>query len=219
MSLTILIPIIITSALIAALTAEKPNLIFYFFKPLTTLLIIFLCLLSLNYPNVIVFYTVLIVLALMLSLGGDIVLISESRKALVIGLVLFLVAHIIYSFNLAYFNGFFSQDIYSGIIILVISSIVYLYFYPSLKEMKLPVAIYVLIISFMVWRAVSTFFGSTFSVQQACLLSIGAVSFYISDMLLAFYKFKKPFLGSRALNLVTYYTAQLLITLSAFYFR
>lgn len=214
-----LISSIIFSGIIAVLTADKPNIIFYIFKPLTTLLIIILCFLSFNAQNVVSLYSLLIMLALILSLGGDIALISDSKKALMIGLVLFLIAHLIYIANLVYFNGFFGKDIYTALIILIISFIVYRYFYPSLNEMKVPVALYVFIISFMVWRAISTYFGTKFSFLQASLLGVGAISFYISDMILAVYKFKKPFWGSRGLNLITYYTAQLLITLSAFYFQ
>lgn len=210
---------IIISGLIASLNADKPNKIFYVFKPLTTILIISLCLLSFNSQNAIGLYSLLITLALIFSLGGDIALISDSKKALMAGLVLFLIAHLIYIINFAYFNGFFLSDAYTALIILIVSAVVYRYFYPSLKEMKVPVALYVLIISFMVWRAVSTLFGQNFSPLQASLLSIGVVSFYLSDMILAVYKFKKSFPRSRALNLITYYTAQLLITLSAFYFR
>lgn len=219
MSLLILIVGIVFSALIASLAAEKPNKIFYIFKPLTTLLIICLGLLSINSQNAIGFYSLLITVALVFSLGGDIALISESKKALMIGLVLFLAAHLVYIVNLVYFNGFYINDLFTALIILIISSIIYGYFYPSLNEMKLPVALYILVISFMVWRAISTFFGINFSFVQACLLTIGAISFYVSDMILAVYKFKKPFWGSRGLNLITYYAAQLLITLSAFYFR
>jgi len=214
----LLISLVIIAAAIAAATAHRQNLAFYISKPGATILILILCLLSLGLPGTNTTYTMLIALALTFSLAGDIALISESKRALMIGLILFLVAQIIYASNFACFNGFFSQDILTAIVILLVSSAVYLYFYPSLNEMKLPVAFYVLVISLMVWRAISTFFGEAFSPTQALLLGTGAVSFYVSDIILAVYKFKRPFPGCRTLNLATYYAAQLLITLSTYYF-
>lgn len=214
----LLILLVIIAAAIAAATAPKPGLVFYISKPGATILIILLCLLSLGLPGANATYTGLIALALLFSLAGDIALISDSKKALMIGLIFFLVAQIIYGANLAYFNGYFSQDVLTAFVILLVSSAIYLYFHPSLNEMKLPVAFYVLVISFMVWRAISTFFGEAFSPTQALLLGTGAAFFYVSDIILALYKFKRPFPGCRTLNLATYYAAQLLITLSTYYF-
>ena len=91
----LLISLVIIAAAIAAATAHKPNLIFYISKPGATILILILCLLSLGLPGANAAYSALIALALTFSLAGDIALISESKRALMIGLILFLVAQII----------------------------------------------------------------------------------------------------------------------------
>jgi len=191
----------------------------YFFKPLSTILIILLCLLSLTRPGVNVFYAMIIAAGLLFSLGGDIALMFTSERSFLTGLVLFLTAHILYSIGFTWFNGILRQDFIFVLPVLVIgSTAIYAFLYPGLGKMKIPVSFYVLVITFMVWRAVSTLFGTAFSPLQAILITDGAILFYLSDVILAFGEFKPPFYCAHTLNLLTYYAAQLLIALSASYF-
>jgi uncharacterized membrane protein YhhN len=83
--------------------------------------------------------------------------------------------------------------------------------------MKGPVLLYILVICFMVNRAVSTFFGTFFSTTQAWLIALGAILFWLSDLLLAVCRFRHPFRLER-LGLYLYYGGQLLIALSPSYF-
>jgi len=95
---------------------------------------------------------------------------------------------------------------------------IYAYLYPNLGKMKLAVAFYVLIISFMVWRAISVLFGTAFTPIQAGLIISGAILFYVADALEAFYRFKNQILQLRVIYLSFYYAGQLLIALSTFSF-
>ena len=188
----------------------------YFFKPLSTILIILLCLLSLAKPGVNALYTMIIAAGLLFSLGGDIALMFTSERSFLAGLVLFLTVQVIYGLGFTWFSGIGWQDtVFVLPVVLAGSAAIYAFLYPNLGKMKLPVGGYVLVITFMVWRAAATLFGTFFSPAQAALITAGALLFYLSDILLAFYKFKTPRRWQMPLNFATYYTAQLLIALSA----
>lgn len=215
-----LIPFIIISVafLIRAVTRNNTKGI-YIFKPLSTILIILLCLLSLTLSDTNVSYTMMIAIGLLFSLGGDIALISTSERSFLTGLILFLMAHIAYSTGFTWFNPIIWQDTIFVLPVIIISSIIiFNLLSPGLGKMKIPVAFYVLVITFMVWRAIATLFGAAFSPIQAILIADGAILFYLSDSILAFDKFRPPFYWARPLNLSTYYAGQLLIALSTFPF-
>ena len=189
----------------------------YFFKPLSTLLVIAVALLSFTTPGAQPAFTFWIVFGLVLSLGGDVALMFESDRAFLIGLVLFLLAHVVYSIAFTVPNGFHPQDL-PGAVLLAVGVAVYLYLRPGLGTMKGPVILYILIICFMVNRAVSTFFGDAFTTTQAWLIALGAVLFWLSDLVLAINRFRRPF-RLEALGLYLYYGGQLLIALSPSYFQ
>ena len=87
----------------------------------------------------------------------------------------------------------------------------------GLGSMKIPVIVYIVIISVMVVLAVSTFTGSAFTTGQAWLIFIGASLFYISDVILAANRFWKSFKYHR-ISLAFYYAGQCLIALAASHF-
>ena len=189
----------------------------YVLKPLSTLLVIAVALLSLLTPTAQPAFTLWIAFGLVLSLGGDVALMFESDRAFLIGLVLFLLAHVVYSIAFTVPNGFHTADIITGAVLLGVGVAIYLYLRPGLGSMKGPVILYTLIICFMVNRAISTFFGDAFTTTQAWLMSIGAVFFMLSDIVLAINRFRQPIKAHR-LSLFAYYLGQLLIALSPAYF-
>jgi hypothetical protein len=69
----------------------------------------------------------------------------------------------------------------------------------------------------MVNRAISTFFGDAFTTTQAWLISLGAISFMFSDIVLAVNRFHHP-MEKHRLSLFPYFLGQLLIALSPSYF-
>ena len=72
-------------------------------------------------------------------------------------------------------------------------------------------------ISAMVNRAGSTLVSPVFEVSQALMISIGAMLFYTSDVILAANRFWKSWKYNR-ISLAFYYGGQLLIALAASYF-
>ena len=190
----------------------------YVFKPLSTTLVIIVAALSIFIPEKSnLNYTLAIILGLLFSVGGDIALMFKSKRAFMIGLVLFLIAHVVYSIVFTIYSGFVKADLTSALILILLAIIVYLYLYSGLEKMKFPVLFYILIISFMMNRAISTFLGNFFNNTHAILISIGAGLFYISDLILAVNKFRKPFKCHR-ISLAFYYSGQLLIALSTGFF-
>lgn len=189
----------------------------YVFKPISTLLVLAVALLSLLTPGARPSYTLWITLGLLLSLGGDVALMFSSSRAFLAGLVSFLLAHVVYAIAFTLPNGFHPQDLITGALLLVLAAATYLYLRPGLGRMKGPVILYILVISFMVNRAVSTFFGDAFTTQQAWLVTLGAILFWLSDLVLAVNRFRRPLRWER-LSLFPYYGGQVLIALSAAYF-
>jgi len=190
----------------------------YLFKPLSTLLVITVGLLSLREPVQNLTYTVGVAMGLFLSLGGDIALMfQENRRAFTLGLGLFLLAHVAYAVVFALLGRFSMWDILSATALLAAGAGIYVLLRPDLGKMKAPVIAYIVAISVMVSRAASTLVSPIFSVGQALMILIGAVLFYISDVILAVNRFWRPWKYNR-ISLVFYYGGQLLLALAASYF-
>jgi uncharacterized membrane protein YhhN len=102
----------------------------------------------------------------------------------------------------------------SGAVLLALALAIFLYLKPGLGEMKVPVVFYILIISFMVNRAVSVSFGDFFTPVQAIVIAAGAVLFYISDVILAAARFRTQWRYNR-ISLAFYYSGQACLALSA----
>ena len=196
---------------------RKDNRQIYIFKPPATSLLIITALLSLLEKHTNVTYLTGILIGLGLSLGGDIALMFQSnRKAFTIGLVLFLLAHLAYAITFTLLDSQ-HNDWGMTLLVLAIGASVYRLLYKGLDTMKIPVLAYILIISFMVNQALSTFVGSIFTTTQAWLIALGAILFYISDLILAINRYWKSFKYQR-ISLAFYYLGQFLIALSASYF-
>jgi uncharacterized membrane protein YhhN len=202
----LLISVFISAAGCIWFAYHEPRRIFYFFKPLTMVLI---CLTAILGGNDLTFYKMMIIAGLVCSLAGDIFLMLPTDQFLP-GLIAFLFAH------LCYITAF-ASDINSlswwPLIPLIVWSIgFYLFISPALRKLIIPVIIYIVIILIMTWLAWERWIqtGQT----EALLVLIGAVLFAISDTILTANRFKGAFKPAQALNLTTYFTAQLLIASS-----
>lgn len=207
----------VTVSLLVRARFRKSQQQIYFLKPLSTLLVILVALLSLTTPGVQPSFTLGITLALVLSLGGDAALMFKTGRAFLLGLSLFLLAHIVYSIAFTVPNGFYPQDLVTALVLIAAAVPIYLFLQPALGKMRVPVSFYILAICIMVNRAASTFFGDSFTILQASLMTVGAMLFWLSDLLLAVNRFRLPF-KAEPLGLFLYYGGQLLIALSPAYF-
>jgi uncharacterized membrane protein YhhN len=142
-------------------------------------------------------------------LAGDVFLMLPSDR-FVAGLVAFLIAHLFY---IAAFVSEISALIWWPLVPVIIYGIViYTILAPSLGKLRLPVLAYIVVIMIMAWLAWERW--SQTGQSGALLASVGAVSFVISDTILALNRFRGAFKPARALNLTTYFAAQWLIASS-----
>ncbi len=180
----------------------------YFFKPLTTTLIITLAVFS-GEP-ISVSYKTLIVMGLVFSLAGDVFLMLPTDQ-FIAGLGSFLVAHIFYI--VAFGTESEGTILWLPLLPLVAYGIIMMaILWPYLGSTKGPVIAYMIVILMMAWLALSRWQGSDQDGVE--LAGIGATLFVISDSLLAVNRFRKSFAPMRLMVLSTYFTAQTFIALS-----
>jgi len=188
----------------------------FIFKPLSSILLIIALILSYFSTSNNINYSFGILLGLLFTLSGDIALMfPENKKAFNIGLRLFLFAHVIYGTLFMMYGEFSINSILPVIAFLIIGILIFTYLKPNLGKMKIPVLLYIIIISVMVISSFSLM--NTFHGSQAIMVICGAISFYISDLIMALSRFGKSWKYNR-ISLVFYYTGQILIALSAGYF-
>ena len=214
-----LIPILaITVILLIRAEVLKIRKQSFLFKPISTLLIIAIAGLSFFEPAYNQTYSIGVLIGLLFSFGGDLALLfQEKRKFFMIGLVFFLIAHIIYAATFSLLGRFTIWDIFTAVILLAAGLAFYRLIEQNLGAMKVPVLAYILIISLMVNRASSTFASPLLSSAQAWMITAGAILFYISDIILAANRFWKPWKYNR-ISLAFYFSGQLLIALAGSYF-
>lgn len=205
----LLICVIIIAALFYLVFAvhHQHRLTKYILKPGTMSLIIILAIYGSGLNTT---FSKWIVIGLLFSVGGDIFLMLTD-KWFVHGLISFFMAHIFYIIGLYGALEFsWSHALVSGIILLVIAVIFFSYLVPAVNEeggmgLTVAVALYIIMISIMVWFAIIT--GNK-------LLILAALLFYISDAVLAIDKFRCRFKIAEYTIMTTYFSAQLLFALS-----
>jgi len=189
-----------------------------FIQPFNTILAMAIAGLCLLTPHGNLGFTLWILAGLGLALVGDFLNIDMTDdRTVMVGLIIFVFAYLVYSAGLTVYNGFHREDIYAGVILALVLAGIMAYVWKGLGPMKLPVLVYSLNQVFMVSRAVSTFFGDTFSVTQAVLLTAGTVMLMAGDIEFAVHTFRKPLKIS--LGPILYSGGQLLMALSPGFFR
>lgn len=180
----------------------------YILKPLTTALILLTALATSDPQSGI--YRGAIAIGLLFSLAGDVFLMLPEDR-FVAGLVSFAVAHIAY---ILAFTGDVRDvlNLYLSIPFFFYALVFYVYLVPDLGRQRLPVLVYVLLISFMAWAA----WGRWLRLQELkmALAAAGALLFVLSDSLLAIRRYRGPFSWAQLGTLGSYYAAQLLIAWS-----
>lgn len=159
----------------------------------------------------------IILIALFFSWLGDVLLMYEMQNEsfFIFGLLSFLVAHI---FFILFFERIIVKEklvkrywiflpvmIYYVLLISVLS--------PSLDELKWPVRIYGIVISYMLIKAFQVGWFKN-RLVTVCIIP-GAVLFVVSDSVLAINKFVRPNEDAGVIIMLTYGLAQFLIALGA----
>ena len=152
-------------------------------------------------------------LALLFSWTGDLLLMFQGNDPLffLLGLSSFLTAHIFY---IIFFHRVRIEEEVKGNLWLVLLVAVYYIalialLSPYLKDMKLPVRVYGVVISFMLMLALHMRFIKN-KIAGIWMMS-GALLFILSDSTLAINKFYRPFEFAGVIIMLTYGLAQFFI--------
>jgi uncharacterized membrane protein YhhN len=152
--------------------------------------------------------------ALTFSWAGDIALefTSENGNIFILGLVFFLLAHIMYLVVFLTTPGkssILSNRIYLLIPVLVFGFGLVYFLYNDLGDMRIPVILYAVVILLMLTGAINRI--EKVNRKSYWLVLAGAILFVISDSAIAVNKFSMPFKASSIVIMTTYIIAQYLI--------
>jgi len=154
-------------------------------------------------------------LGILFSLAGDMLLMVPGERMFLFGLVAFFLTHV--SYILGFREVLTNSSAWSLILMIII-------FVNSLRLIRrivgtirakgqnalvTPVIVYGLVISLMLYTAMSTLHDPAWKTNGAFFVSLGAFSFYISDLILAWNKFVSPIRNGPIFNITTYHLGQI----------
>lgn len=159
------------------------------------------------------FYHFLLV-GLIFCLGGDVFLALPQKRMFLLGLISFLIGHLLYV--IAFFSAAeIGQWTWIGTLVaMVISGWVYLWLRPHLGAMNGPVLLYIIVITAMLSGAWSILGDSSLTLTGRVMVFGGAVLFYFSDIFVARDRFLKNSFLNRLVGLPMYYAGQFLLAFS-----
>jgi uncharacterized membrane protein YhhN len=159
-------------------------------------------------------------IGLVFAMIGDVMhlFVTEDESYFSYGLTAFGLCHIFYT--RAFYLDFLSAPELDKkgarlavILVAFLSTVFFFYLRPHLGSMRVPILAYTLLLSLMLMMA--AFRNLRVNKLSFNLILIGAGIFTICDALVAYNKFVFSFTDSNALIMLTYMTAQYLITLGA----
>jgi uncharacterized membrane protein YhhN len=154
-------------------------------------------------------------IGILFSLVGDILLMNFTDRMFILGLASFLCAHIAYV--IGFKDELLNLTAWSFVLL-------FLLFYNGTRLIRRivgamragrqnalisPVIVYSLVLSLMLFAAMSTIFDPAWGTGAAFLVSAGAFLFYLSDLILAWNKFVSPVKNGRVLNITAYHLGQI----------
>jgi uncharacterized membrane protein YhhN len=158
-----------------------------------------------------------VVAALLFSWLGDVLLMFQEKNAVffLLGLSAFLIAHIFY---IVFFHNIKTKEKISSrwwllLPVAIYYAVLIAVLYPHLADMKIPVPVYGIVISFMLLLALHMLFIKNENAGLGMML--GALLFIASDSVLAFNKFYRSFESAGLIIMITYGLAQLFIVKGA----
>lgn len=148
-----------------------------------------------------------------LSLVGDVFLMLP-RERFTAGLAAFALAHVAYLVGLWPSATVGPWLLAPGLVLIVASLSLFRRLSralrtPGRQQLRAPVAAYSLIITAMALAALTTLGNPGWSLQAAGIVALGALSFYLSDALLAWNRFVRPVRAGRLKVRVLYHLGQI----------
>jgi len=196
------------TAVVSSLTNRR--VLFYVTKPLTTaLLFVVVGLPQSGFAR-------LIDLGIAFSLAGDVALLLPAKNAFLLGLAIFLGAHIAY---ISAFVGVAGRDVLSppAAVAALVTALVTIWvlrrLWPRTAGIRVPLVVYGCALGTMVVTAVAAV--SSAGGELPVAVALGAAMFYVGDASLALDRFDKPIKYAPLLTLGVYWLGQLAIALGA----
>ena len=148
------------------------------------------------------------ILGLVLSVVGDLALLSRAKSMFLGGLVAFLLAHVAYT--VGFLRLGISTTALFGVFVPVaaLAAGVHYWLAPHTGSLARPVVAYIVVISVMVGNAFAAFWAGVVGDGRDILL-FAAVVFFLSDLCVARDRFVSPGVENRWVGLPLYYAAQL----------
>jgi len=199
--------------LIGLLIAEKrgnPKWILTFKTPLSVLF----ATTAIIQPHPVPAYYYAVFAGLIWGLAGDVCLAIPGNMAFRAGLVAFLVGHILYIVAFVSLTESAQWLTAAHLFIAAVSVGIFSWLHPHLGKMLIPVVLYIIVISVMLAAAWVAFLNPVLNWTGACFVFIGALCFYVSDILVARNKFIASQFVNRLIGLPLYYAGQFLIAFS-----
>jgi uncharacterized membrane protein YhhN len=169
---------------------------------------------AITQPHPLPDYYQMVLIALVLSVAGDVLLAIPGQRTFLAGLVSFLTGHIAY---VVAFFGLAAPGIVAGIGAVALAGIafvVYRWLAPHLGDMRIPVIAYMVVISVMVIGALSVMTRTDLPLAGRTLVLAGAVAFFASDLFVAKDRFVDGAFSNRVIGLPLYYGAQFMLAFS-----
>jgi len=181
-------------------------------KPLASLGFILLAVVQ---PHTVPVYYYWLLAGLIFCLGGDVFLALPQKPMFLVGLISFLLGHVLYVGGFLALVPIDAWVQVSTLVVLAISTAVFIWLRPHLGSMLGPVVVYIGVISLMLIGALAVFNSGAVASRGRALILIGALLFYLSDLFVARNRFVKKEHINRFIGLPLYYAGQYLLALSA----
>lgn len=211
----LMLAVVISAVIDWLAVAKRAKKVEYIFKPLTLgILLLLVWLLGRGQHSA--YLRTWFLPALFFSLCGDIALMFSGSRFFMLGLAAFLLAHGCYIIGL---NPSIPPGgawvVFTGVAILYV--LVYPQIDRALKQkretsLRLPAALYAVVLSFMLGSAWTVLLRPGWSPLSKFVVILGSSLFYISDLLLAWNRFVKHTHQRDIVVIVTYHLAQILLT-------
>jgi len=208
-----LVAVFAAGLLVGLLSCEKKELQKAKLAVKTTLSALFIFAAVVQFHPIPLYYRFLLI-GMIFCLGGDVFLALPGKKMFLFGLVSFLLGHVFYAAAFFYTAGF-NQWAGIGLAISALAGAgVFLWLWPHLGSMKIPVIFYILVISAMVVGAWSIIGAGQLKPEGRMAAFGGALGFYVSDIFVARQRFLKTDFVNRLIGLPLYYGGQFMLAFS-----
>ncbi|RLB17756.1 MAG: lysoplasmalogenase [Deltaproteobacteria bacterium] len=165
-------------------------------------------------PHPVPNYFAFVLIGLIFCLCGDVCLALPQKRAFIVGLISFLLGHLLYIAAFSFTASFRIPALPAVLATLGVSTGVYLWLRPHLGRMHGPVAAYVVVITAMVCMVWGLQGSQSLNITGRRTALFGAIIFYLSDLFVARDRFLTASFVNRLAGLPTYYTGQFLLAFS-----